>query len=156
MRKTVYIRILFLPILLSAWPGFTQQRILKIANKMFEQRRYVSAQEAYMKLIDRDFKNAVVLRNLGDSYYFNGQLEDAEKWLKEFIESYPTYLISKGIILNELIISQEDIKLRTYQLTLVLQILELLFMLMMPLCLAHLETPCFSIKECINGQKNHF
>ncbi len=95
MKKIVHTSIIVLIISLSGWPGLAQQRILNIANKMFDQHKYVSAQDAYLKVIERKYRNAETLKNLGDSYYLNGQPENAEKWYKEFIESYPNQVESE-------------------------------------------------------------
>ncbi|WP_271764703.1 OmpA family protein [Aquimarina algiphila] len=89
MKKIVYTSLIIFITSLSGWSGLAQQRILNIANKMFDQHKYVSAQEAYLKVIERKYRNAETLKNLGDSYYLNGQPENAEQWYKEFIESYP-------------------------------------------------------------------
>jgi len=70
-------------------PVQAQERILRIAHKMFKEQKYISAQEAYLKVIKRNYRSAEVLKNLGDCYYFNGQQEEAVNWYKEFIESYP-------------------------------------------------------------------
>ncbi len=89
MKKIVYTSLIVLIISLPGWSGLAQQRALNIANKMFDQHKYVSAQEAYLKVIEKKYRNAETLKNLGDSYYLNGQPENAEKWYKEFITSYP-------------------------------------------------------------------
>ncbi len=95
MKKIVYTSLIIFITSLSGWSGRAQQRILNIANKMFEQHKYVSAQKAYLKVIQRKHRNAETLKNLGDSYYLNGEPEKAEQWYKEFIESYPDQIESE-------------------------------------------------------------
>lgn len=88
MNKVIYTPLIIFITSLWGGSGIAQQRIVNIADKMFDQHKYVSAQEAYLKAVERQYKNAETLKNLGDSYYLNGQPENAAKWYKEFIESY--------------------------------------------------------------------
>ncbi|WP_378187003.1 OmpA family protein [Aquimarina sp. W85] len=66
-----------------------QRKILNIANKQFEEKQYVSAQETYLKVLKLDYKSAEVYKKLGDSYYFNSNLAEAAIYYDELISTYP-------------------------------------------------------------------
>ena len=41
---------------------------------------FIDAREAYIKAVESGYRSVNVLSRLGDSYYFNGEYEDAAKW----------------------------------------------------------------------------
>jgi len=90
MNKKILQYIIFL----SIWPCTlqAQQKVLNIANKQFEEKQYISAQQTYLKVLKTSYKSPEVLKKLGDSYYYNSQLEEAEQWYRELIELYPEEL----------------------------------------------------------------
>lgn len=60
-------------------------KILK-ADKEYGNFAYVDARQIYEKLIESGKKNSDILKKLGDSYYFNGQYVQANKWYKELFD----------------------------------------------------------------------
>jgi peptidoglycan-associated lipoprotein len=66
-----YYSILFL--LCFSVLGFSQKSQQKKADKLFNQKSYILAASMYEKLKE----NQVLLQNLGDCYYYNGQMSDA-------------------------------------------------------------------------------
>lgn len=66
-----------------------QRKVLNIANKQFEEKQYVSAQETYKKVLKSNYKSPDVLEKLGDSYYFNSQLIEAEVWYAQLKAEFP-------------------------------------------------------------------
>jgi outer membrane protein OmpA-like peptidoglycan-associated protein/Tol biopolymer transport system component len=50
------------------------------ANRDFENYAYMDAREAYLKVVDGGHRSVEILSRLGDSYYFNADLVNAEKW----------------------------------------------------------------------------
>ncbi|WP_378188094.1 OmpA family protein [Aquimarina sp. W85] len=76
---------------------FGQQKLLEFANEQFEKQQYINAQESYLALLDRDYRSAELFKNLGDTYYYNRNLEDADIWYKELVESYPDKIDSEHI-----------------------------------------------------------
>ncbi|MDT0675636.1 OmpA family protein [Autumnicola musiva] len=69
--KNIY-KILLLT--LVSFSAFGQSSQIKKANKLFVQRAYVDAADAYEDVADKDQQ---VLQNLGDAYFFTNQLENA-------------------------------------------------------------------------------
>lgn len=69
--------------------GYAQKQILSIGNKQFNERQYISARETYQILIDQGYQNPDLYRNLGDSYYVNGELGKAAQWYQEYVKYYP-------------------------------------------------------------------
>jgi peptidoglycan-associated lipoprotein len=53
--------------------GFSQKSQQKKADKLFNQKSYILAASMYEKLKE----NQILLQNLGDCYYYNGQMSDA-------------------------------------------------------------------------------
>ena len=69
--KNLYSTLFILFIGLAA---FGQSAEIKKADKLFVQRAYMDAAEAYEKVVD---KNQQVLQNLGDAYFYTNQMESA-------------------------------------------------------------------------------
>lgn len=65
---------------------YGQKLIEKKADKVYEVQAYVNAIKIYEKLASKGYMNADMLRKLGNSYYFNGKLVEANRWYKEFFE----------------------------------------------------------------------
>lgn len=89
MKKTLLI-ILMLP--LSVQLSVAQN--LKRANHLFEKRAYLNAAELYL---NEEPKTQEILEKLGDCYYFNTKMKEAELYYKILLKTYeanvdPTYL----------------------------------------------------------------
>ncbi|WP_299244908.1 OmpA family protein [uncultured Aquimarina sp.] len=69
---------------------FSQERKLKSAQNQYDKYEYINAQETYLKVVKKGYKSADLYKNLGNSYYFNSQFEEASKWYEELVNSYPT------------------------------------------------------------------
>ncbi|WP_373057148.1 OmpA family protein [Zunongwangia sp. H14] len=69
--KNIYKILLLTLVSVSA---FGQSSEIKKANKLFVQRAYVDAADAYEDVADKDQQ---VLQNLGDSYFYTNQMENA-------------------------------------------------------------------------------
>ena len=59
---------------------YAQEKLIKNADKSFEKLSYIDAQKIYQKVIEKGYANEDVLKNLADSYYFNGEYADAAIW----------------------------------------------------------------------------
>ncbi len=66
--------------------GYGQKVIEKKADKVYEIQAYVNAIQIYEKLASKGYMNADMLRKLGNSYYFNGKLVEANRWYGELFE----------------------------------------------------------------------
>ncbi|WP_300485257.1 OmpA family protein [Flavobacterium sp.] len=62
---------------------YSQNGKIKTANKEYDNYAYIDAIKTYEKIADKGYKSVEVLEKLGDSYYFNGKLDQAAKWYGE-------------------------------------------------------------------------
>lgn len=70
--------------------NYAQIRKEKKADQDFERLAYVDAIQVYEQIANKGYVNTVILQNLADSYYFNGNLINAFKWYSLLFEgSYP-------------------------------------------------------------------
>ncbi len=66
-----------------------QRSNIKKAEEVFEAYAYIDARDIYLKVVKSGYKSAQVFKNLGDTYYFNGEYTDAAQWYKKLIDIYP-------------------------------------------------------------------
>ena len=69
---------------------FSQDRKLKSAQEQYDKYEYINAQETYLKVVEKGYESADLYKNLGNSYYFNSQFEEASKWYQKLVTSYPS------------------------------------------------------------------
>jgi len=82
MKTKFYIFILlFIPFL-----GHSQIDKLSEANKKFENFAYIDAQQIYLEVAEAGFESENLFKKLGDSYYFNNDLQNAAKWYQKLYE----------------------------------------------------------------------
>lgn len=86
MRKP-YIFFLFVALLSVA--SLAQEQQLAKANKNFEQLDYIEAQKIYLAVAEKGFESEELYTRLANSFYFNAQYAEAERWYKKLIEKYP-------------------------------------------------------------------
>ncbi|WP_062053372.1 OmpA family protein [Aquimarina longa] len=67
----------------------SQERKLKKAKEQYDKYQYIDAQKTYLKVAKKGYKSADLFMSLGDSYYFNSQFKEAQKWYKELVDSFP-------------------------------------------------------------------
>lgn len=63
--------------------SFGQTSQLKTADKKYEKYSYIDAIEIYEKVAEKGHKSAELFKKLGNSYYFNAELDKAAHWYKE-------------------------------------------------------------------------
>lgn len=63
--------------------GFAQTSKLNSADKKYEKYSYIDAIEIYEKVAEKGHKSTDLFKKLGNSYYFNGELDKSAKWYKE-------------------------------------------------------------------------
>ncbi|MGS2761728.1 OmpA family protein [Sinomicrobium sp. M5D2P9] len=90
MRK----KLLLLLLLAITW-SYGQQRI--VADRYFEKLAYVKSADLYAALVKKGDSSMHVLSRLGDSYYYNTNMKEAEKWYDILLSKYgeevkPDYL----------------------------------------------------------------
>lgn len=85
MKKIIQI---WITALCLSWgvTSFSQIKKEKQADKNFDRTAYINAIEAYERMAENGYVNVSILQNLADAYYFNGKLEQANKWYTELFE----------------------------------------------------------------------
>jgi outer membrane protein OmpA-like peptidoglycan-associated protein len=63
--------------------SFGQTSQLKTADKKYDKYSYIDAIEIYEKVAEKGHKSAELFKKLGNSYYFNAELDKAARWYKE-------------------------------------------------------------------------
>jgi len=63
---------------------------IKRANKNYDKYAYFDAINIYEKIANRGFVDPDLLKNIGDSYYFNANYENANKWYSQLYTEYDT------------------------------------------------------------------
>src|SRR5882672_5159265 len=53
------------------------------ADKKYDKYAYIDAIEVYEKVAEKGHKSIDLFEKLGNSYYFNGEYDKAEKWYSE-------------------------------------------------------------------------
>ncbi|MBO0323356.1 OmpA family protein [Muricauda sp. CAU 1633] len=84
--------IIFLYLGLFALVVHGQKSNIKKADEVFDAYAYIDAREIYLKVVKNGYQSAQVYKNLGDTYYFNGEYADAAQWYKKLIDNYPNEL----------------------------------------------------------------
>lgn len=82
MKKNLTLFILFLSVSVLA------QNSYKNADKLFDQMRYVEAASAYKRALEKGDKSMQLLQKAGDSYYFNTNMVEANKWYDILMSEY--------------------------------------------------------------------
>ena len=62
---------------------YSQKAKVKAADKQYEKYAYIDAIKTYEKVADKGYKSVDLFENLGNSYYFNGELDKSAKWYGE-------------------------------------------------------------------------
>lgn len=60
-----------------------QDRQLAVANKKYEKYAFVDAIKTYERVAEKGYKSVDLFQKLGNAYYFNAELETANKWYAE-------------------------------------------------------------------------
>lgn len=75
--------------------GYAQKTQLAAADKKYDQLAYIEAIKTYERVAQKGYKDENMFRKLGNSYYFNGELDKAAKWYGELFiinpEQEPEY-----------------------------------------------------------------
>ncbi len=85
--KRQLLKISLLGLLLLAGVSTQAQRVAeKKADKEYQAQAYIDAIRIYERIVNKGKANADVLRKLGDAYYFNGKLPEANKWYETLFD----------------------------------------------------------------------
>ena len=71
-------------------PGnvFKQEKNMNKANEDFERYAFVDARKVYLNVAKSGYESSDLFKKLGDSYYFNAQLEEAVPWYEKLTSDY--------------------------------------------------------------------
>jgi outer membrane protein OmpA-like peptidoglycan-associated protein/tetratricopeptide (TPR) repeat protein len=72
-----------LPFLLLSLGLQAQTGALKKADRQYGDLAYVDAIKTYERIAEKGYKSAEIFQKLGNSYYFNGKLKEANRWYTE-------------------------------------------------------------------------
>ncbi len=90
-KKQLLIKLnLVIALLLLSNSVFSQKSKIKTANKEFERYAYIDARKIYLKVIEDGYASAEILQNLGDTYYWNSDYDNAAKWYEALINGFPS------------------------------------------------------------------
>ena len=81
--------ILFSLVLLFTCVTFAQKKELEKADKEFDQYSYIDAREIYLKVVEDGYTSAQIFKNLGDTYYWNSEYNNAAKWYQRLVNEFP-------------------------------------------------------------------
>ena len=81
MKKyfTLYIALLNL----FVFNCYSQQSQLKSADRKYTNLAYIDAIKTYERVAEKGYQSADMYKKIGNSYYFNGELESAAKWYEK-------------------------------------------------------------------------
>ena len=70
-------------LLIFSFFGYSQEVKLKKANSNYENFQYEDAIVTYEKVAKKGYKSVELFSKLGDSYYFQSKLKEANKWYND-------------------------------------------------------------------------
>jgi len=76
-------------VLLCTSMSFSQKKKIDKANKDFDKYAYIDAREVYLKVVEDGYASAEIYKNLGDTYYWNSNYDNAAKWYQRLIGEFP-------------------------------------------------------------------
>lgn len=76
-------KIVIVILLLQGFLVSAQEIKIKKADKNYDKYAYVDAIKTYEKVADKGYKSVDIFQKLGNSYYFQSKLEQANKWYTE-------------------------------------------------------------------------
>ena len=75
---------------ITSLSGYSQTKVKESrGNKNYDQYAYVDAIKTYERLYEKGYKSPDMLLKIGNSYYFNADLEKASKWYDELYTTNP-------------------------------------------------------------------
>ncbi|MCZ4320315.1 OmpA family protein [Aequorivita viscosa] len=82
-------QILLVGLLLFVNDLFSQEVKIAKANNQFDKYGYINAREIYLKVVENGYSSAEIYKKLGDTYYYNSDYVNAEKWYIKLLEEFP-------------------------------------------------------------------
>jgi len=79
MKNFIYISLL----IVSVFSSKCYAQKVANAEKKYDNYAYVDAIKTYERIANKGYKSTEIFKNLGNAYYFNGELDQAAKWYTE-------------------------------------------------------------------------
>jgi outer membrane protein OmpA-like peptidoglycan-associated protein/tetratricopeptide (TPR) repeat protein len=92
MKRSLYLKhIVLLTVSIMVFNvSYGQKAKIARADTNFDRYSFIDAQAIYLKVVEDGYTSADVYQKLGDTYYFNSDYINAEKWLSRSIAEYPS------------------------------------------------------------------
>lgn len=74
-------------VLMLFFIGFSQEKKIKEANAAYEKLGYMNAISIYIEVDKKGYGSPDIYKKIGDSYYFNANYTEANKWYEKLIKS---------------------------------------------------------------------
>ncbi|MBA4743840.1 MAG: OmpA family protein [Muricauda sp.] len=87
MKRRIIIHVLSVFLLVGS--TFAQENKIKKADEEFDSYDYIDARKIYLSVVEDGYKSAQVYEKLGDTYYFNSEYKEANKWYGKLVENFP-------------------------------------------------------------------
>jgi outer membrane protein OmpA-like peptidoglycan-associated protein/tetratricopeptide (TPR) repeat protein len=81
MKKNIFLCLTIVSIF--SLSTYAQEAKIAAANKEYDNYAYINAIQTYERVAQKGYKSVPLFQKLGNAYYFNAQLEQAEKWYGE-------------------------------------------------------------------------
>jgi Tol biopolymer transport system component len=85
--KIRYFSVLLLLLALFSANYVLAQKV-KRADKDFDRYKFIDAREVYLKVVEDGYASAQIYENLGDTYYWNSDYDNAAKWYGKLINEF--------------------------------------------------------------------
>ncbi len=87
MKRRIFISIFSVFLLVGSI--YAQENKVKKANEEFDSYDYIDARKIYLSVVKDGYESAQVFEKLGDTYYFNSEYTEANKWYEKLVNNYP-------------------------------------------------------------------
>jgi outer membrane protein OmpA-like peptidoglycan-associated protein/tetratricopeptide (TPR) repeat protein len=81
-------RLIIFILLVSCFLGHAQTYQVERGNSKYNVFAFIEAQKIYLKLVEDGYVTAEILAKLGDTYYFNDDLKEAQQWYRKLFVKY--------------------------------------------------------------------
>ena len=72
--------------LIAVQVSYAQRGQLLKAEKEYDKYAYIDAQQVYLQVAQDGYKSEELYENLGNTYYYNSQYQEAAKWYEALIQ----------------------------------------------------------------------
>lgn len=77
------VKLIYASFLLIAFQVYSQKAKVEKADRLYEKYAYIDAIKTYEAVAEKGYRSEEVFQKLGNAYYFNGELDRANRWYTE-------------------------------------------------------------------------